>query len=90
MILEQVAGTPLSQVLDQGGRDGAALAGLGAEVGRAAAAIGAVTFGGPGFFTDEKLTAHLDQPWSRHRDRTRPRAHQRAAMPQRARHTSFT
>jgi aminoglycoside phosphotransferase (APT) family kinase protein len=53
MILEYVPGTPLSEVLDVGG---AGMAGLGAEVGRAVAGIGSVTFGRPGFFADSNLT----------------------------------
>lgn len=62
MILEHVAGTPLSQVVDEGGP---AMGDLGAEVGRIVARIGAVTFERPGFFTDERLTVRMERPWSR-------------------------
>jgi aminoglycoside phosphotransferase (APT) family kinase protein len=65
MILEYVQGTPLSQVLSESGTGGG-LAELGAEVGRVVAGISAVTFEGPGFFADARLTVAVDQPpWSR-------------------------
>jgi len=63
MVLEHVSGTPLSEVL--AAEDAAALGDLGAEVGRVVAGIGAVTFGCPGFFTDEHLTVRPEAPWSR-------------------------
>jgi aminoglycoside phosphotransferase (APT) family kinase protein len=62
MVLEYVAGTPLSDVLAAGG-DG--MAELGAEVGRVMAGIGAVTFDRPGFFGDRDLAVHDMPPWSR-------------------------
>ncbi len=62
MVLEYVAGTALSDVL-AGGRDG--MAGLGAEVGRVIAGIGAVTFDRPGFFSDRELGVREMTPWSR-------------------------
>jgi aminoglycoside phosphotransferase (APT) family kinase protein len=65
MVLEYVAGTPLSQVLDEGGFSDTALGDLGAEVGRVIAGIGAVTFERPGFFTDEHLAVEGNDPWSR-------------------------
>jgi Ser/Thr protein kinase RdoA (MazF antagonist) len=61
MVLEHVAGTPLSEAL-LGGED---MGGLGEEVGRVVARIGAVTFGRPGFFADERLTVEEGPPWSR-------------------------
>lgn len=60
MVLEYVEGTPLSEVLDAGGE----LDGLGAEVGRVAAAVGAVTFDRPGFFADATLAVRPQSPWS--------------------------
>jgi len=62
MVLEYVAGTPLSDVL-AGGGDG--MAGLGAEVGRVIAGIGAVSFDRPGFFGDRDLGVRAMAPWSR-------------------------
>lgn len=64
MILEYVAGTPLSEVLAAEKPGGRAIRDLGAEVGRVIAAIGAATFERPGFFADEKLTAGEQPPWS--------------------------
>ncbi|HEX4814747.1 MAG TPA: phosphotransferase [Nonomuraea sp.] len=64
MVLEYVAGTPLSQVLSGGGYSGTSLRDLGAEVGRVVARIGAVTFERPGFFTDEHLSVREERPWS--------------------------
>jgi aminoglycoside phosphotransferase (APT) family kinase protein len=61
MLLEHVAGTPLSEVLAAGGPD---LRDLGAEVGRVAAGIAAVGFGRPGFFTDTALAVGPEPPWS--------------------------
>ncbi|HEY0500052.1 MAG TPA: phosphotransferase [Kutzneria sp.] len=60
MVLEYVEGTPLSEALD----GGTELEELGAEVGRVAAAVGAVTFGRPGFFADADLTVKPQRPWS--------------------------
>jgi Ser/Thr protein kinase RdoA (MazF antagonist) len=60
MVLEYVEGTPLNEVLDADGE----LGGLGAEVGRTAAAVGAVTFDRPGFFADATLTVQPQSPWS--------------------------
>jgi aminoglycoside phosphotransferase (APT) family kinase protein len=62
MVLEYVAGTPLSDVLTGGG-DG--MVGLGAEVGRVIADIGAVSFDRPGFFRDRDLGVWEIVPWSR-------------------------
>jgi Ser/Thr protein kinase RdoA (MazF antagonist) len=65
MVVEYVTGTLLSQVLAAGAFDRAALAGLGAEVGRVIAGIGAVTFDRPGFFAGPDLAAvPMEQPWS--------------------------
>jgi aminoglycoside phosphotransferase (APT) family kinase protein len=61
MVLEYVEGTPLSHVLTDGGTD---MAGLGAEVGRTFASIGAVTFDLPGFFADASLVVADMPPWS--------------------------
>jgi aminoglycoside phosphotransferase (APT) family kinase protein len=66
MVLEYVAGTPLSEVLssaDETDPDGG-LAGLGTEVGRVFAGIGAVAFGRPGFFTGADLAVGEMPPWS--------------------------
>jgi Ser/Thr protein kinase RdoA (MazF antagonist) len=65
MVLEYVAGTPLSEVLDRGEHDPAAVWELGAEVGRVIARIGAATFDRPGFFADARLTVASQPPWSR-------------------------
>jgi aminoglycoside phosphotransferase (APT) family kinase protein len=62
MVLEYAAGTALSDVLAGGG---AGLAGLGAEVGRVIAGIGAVSFDRPGFFGDRGLGVREMAPWSR-------------------------
>jgi aminoglycoside phosphotransferase (APT) family kinase protein len=64
MVLEHVAGTPLSQVLDDGDAGGPALGELGAEVGRVVAGIGAVRFDRRGFFADERLSVAAERPWS--------------------------
>lgn len=64
MILEHVAGTPLSEVLAAGKPTGKAMRDLGAEVGRVVAAIGSATFERPGFFAGEKLTVGEQPPWS--------------------------
>jgi Ser/Thr protein kinase RdoA (MazF antagonist) len=65
MILEYVAGTPLSEVLAADKPGGVkAMRDLGAEVGRVAAAVGASEFERPGFFTDEKLMVGEQPPWS--------------------------
>jgi aminoglycoside phosphotransferase (APT) family kinase protein len=57
VVLEFVAGTPLSDVIDTGGADAV----LGAEVGRVMAAIGTVAFGRPGFFGGPAVAGgHLD------------------------------
>ena len=61
MVLEYVAGTPLSDVL-LAGADG--LGELGAETGRIIADIGAVTFSRPGFFGDRELAVRDMPPWS--------------------------
>jgi aminoglycoside phosphotransferase (APT) family kinase protein len=65
MVLEYVAGTPLSQVLSGGEYSEASLKDLGAEVGHVVARIGAVTFEHRGFFTDEHLSVRAERPWSR-------------------------
>lgn len=65
MVLEYVAGTPLSHVLG-GGVDRDSLIALGTEVGRVAARVGTVTFDRTGFFTNGRLAVGQDeQPWSR-------------------------
>ena len=64
MVLEYVAGTPLSQVLSDEEFSGTSLGDLGAEVGRVVAGIGAVTFERPGFFVDEHLSVRAERPWS--------------------------
>lgn len=64
MVLEYVAGTPLSQVLSSDEFTGAALEGLGVEVGRVVAGIGAATFDRRGFFADAQLTIRTERPWS--------------------------
>jgi aminoglycoside phosphotransferase (APT) family kinase protein len=80
MVVEYVAGTPLSRVLtkaaaprrpgdtdpaaDADEADEADLRELGAEVGRVVAHIGAVAFERPGFFADRHLTARAERPWS--------------------------
>ena len=61
MVLEYVVGTPLSQVLDDGGT---AMRGLGVEVGRVAARVSAVRFDLPGFFADADLRVKPQPPWS--------------------------
>lgn len=60
MVIEHVAGTPLSQVLDTESD----LDGLGGEVGRVVAAIASVAFDRPGFFADEQLTVPPERTWS--------------------------
>lgn len=65
MILEHVAGTPLSAVLDSDEHSTADCRALGAEVGRTAARIADVTFERPGFFADDVLTIPPERPWSR-------------------------
>ncbi len=62
MVIEYVAGTPLSAVLAGSGNG---MAGLGAEVGRVIAGIGAVSFDRPGFFEDRDLGVQAMPPWSR-------------------------
>jgi aminoglycoside phosphotransferase (APT) family kinase protein len=64
MVLEYVAGTPLSEVLAVGEFSETALGELGAEVGRVVAGIGAATFDRRGFFVDEHLTVRAEPPWS--------------------------
>jgi aminoglycoside phosphotransferase (APT) family kinase protein len=61
MVLEYVAGTPLSEVLDGAGTG---LGPLGVEVGRVAVALGATTFDRPGFFADADLDVKPQIPWS--------------------------
>jgi len=65
MILEWVAGTPLSQVLAASEAGGEAdMAALGAEVGRVFAGIGSVSFERPGFFGGPDLAVGDMPPWS--------------------------
>jgi aminoglycoside phosphotransferase (APT) family kinase protein len=64
MMLEYVAATPLSQVLEEAGAGGTELGRLGAEVGRVAACISSATFDHPGFFADEHLGVTPQRPWS--------------------------
>jgi aminoglycoside phosphotransferase (APT) family kinase protein len=61
MVLEYVAGTPLSDVLAGGGDE---MAELGAEVGRVIAGVGAVELDRPGFFGDRDLGVREMPPWS--------------------------
>lgn len=65
MVLEHVAGTLLSTVLDRNEHHTADFHALGAEVGSVAARIATVTFGRPGFFADNLLTIPAEPPWSR-------------------------
>jgi aminoglycoside phosphotransferase (APT) family kinase protein len=68
MVLEYVAGTLLSEVLSSADEadeaNQADFGELGTEVGRAFAAVGAVTFGRPGFFVDADLAVGEMPPWS--------------------------
>jgi Ser/Thr protein kinase RdoA (MazF antagonist) len=64
MVIEHVAGTPLSDVLAGPELGVTELHGLGATVGCAAAGIAAVTFDRPGFFADGQLSVAAEQPWS--------------------------
>lgn len=64
MVVEYVAGTLLSEVLCAAEFSAAALAELGAEVGRVVAGIGGVKFNRRGFFLDEDLTVRAERPWS--------------------------
>lgn len=68
MVLEHVDGTLLSDVLSRSaagdGADAGDMAALGATVGQAFGAIGAVTFKQPGFFTGPDLTTAAMPPWS--------------------------
>lgn len=64
MVLEYVAGTPLSQVLSGEEFSKTSLGDLGAEVGHVVAGIGAVTFEHRGFFADEHLSVRAERPWS--------------------------
>jgi aminoglycoside phosphotransferase (APT) family kinase protein len=64
MILEHVAGTPLSEVLAESEFSEAELADLGAEVGQAIGKIAAVAFDRPGFFADGRLIVRAEIPWS--------------------------
>ena len=65
MVLEHVAGTPLSDVLAEDEFGVAALGDLGTEVGQAIGRIASVEFDRPGFFADERLTVRAEVPWSR-------------------------
>jgi aminoglycoside phosphotransferase (APT) family kinase protein len=65
MVLEYVAGTPLSEVLAVGGLSRPALGDLGGEVGRVIAAIAAITLDRPGFFIGADLSVGAEIPWSR-------------------------
>jgi aminoglycoside phosphotransferase (APT) family kinase protein len=64
MVLEYIAGTPLSRMLSGGEFSGTLLGDLGAEVGRVVAGVGAVTFERRGFFADVHLTVRAERPWS--------------------------
>jgi aminoglycoside phosphotransferase (APT) family kinase protein len=64
MVLEYVAGTPLSQVLSGEELSRTSLGDLGAEVGHVVAEIGAMTFEHRGFFADEHLSVRAERPWS--------------------------
>jgi Ser/Thr protein kinase RdoA (MazF antagonist) len=66
MILEHMAGTPLSEVLAADKPGGVkVIRDLGAEVGQVVAAVGAAAFERPGFFADEKLMVGEQPPWSK-------------------------
>jgi aminoglycoside phosphotransferase (APT) family kinase protein len=62
MVIEYVAGRPLSDVLDTEAGD---LTALGEEVGRTIARIGSLPLDRPGFFTGPDLAVKAEQPWSR-------------------------
>jgi aminoglycoside phosphotransferase (APT) family kinase protein len=64
MVIEHVAGRPLSEVLADDGLGAADLAALGAEVGRTAAHVAAVRFARPGFFSGDELAIAAQPPWS--------------------------
>lgn len=64
MVLDFVAGTPLSHVLCDEELSATSLGDLGAEVGQVIARIGAVTFAHRGFFADEDLSVREERPWS--------------------------
>ncbi|GAA1612673.1 phosphotransferase family protein [Actinoplanes couchii] len=64
MVIEYVAGTVLSRVLDDGGLNRSDAGALGAEVGRVVAGISGVTFERPGFFVDGSLAVKAEAPWS--------------------------
>ncbi|WP_306207929.1 phosphotransferase family protein [Actinoplanes sp. RD1] len=61
MVIEYVAGDPLSEVLDAGRGD---LAALGEVVGHTIARIGSIRLDRPGFFTGPELTVKPEEPWS--------------------------
>ena len=63
LVISYVEGTPLSEVLDRGGRPGRMRA-LGAEVGRVAAAVRGVTLDRRGFFAGPDLSVKEEPPWS--------------------------
>ncbi len=65
MLVEYVAGAPLSAVLASSPGAGAGrMRELGAEVGRVVAGIAAVSFDRPGFFTGASLAVRPGPPWS--------------------------
>ncbi|RKR86382.1 aminoglycoside phosphotransferase (APT) family kinase protein [Micromonospora pisi] len=64
MVIEHVAGTPLSQVLAASDSGGSGMGELGTEVGRVVAGISSARFDRPGFFTDEQLIVQDEHPWS--------------------------
>jgi hypothetical protein len=65
MVLEYVAGTPLSRELSAGDFNGAALGALGAEVAVLSPALARVTSGRLGLFADEHLSVRAERSWSR-------------------------
>ncbi|WP_305784449.1 phosphotransferase family protein [Symbioplanes lichenis] len=61
MVIEYVAGDPLSEVLAVGRGD---LAALGEVVGATIARVGTIRLDRPGFFTGPELTVKPEEPWS--------------------------
>ncbi|MBF6331408.1 phosphotransferase [Nocardia transvalensis] len=64
MVLDHVAGTPLSHVLSDDSLSSTDFHRLGCEVGRVAATVGSVRFDRPGFFAGSDLAVSPMPPWS--------------------------
>ncbi len=64
MVIEHVAGAPVSDVLADPAISVPEVGQLGAAVGSAAASIAGVSFDRPGFFADGQLAVAAEQPWS--------------------------